>query len=111
MTDSEKIEYLMTAVQELLRRVGGVPPQQPADPAIPDPVPGEGIVAYVQRVARIIGGEKGAQAERAAGSLFLVGQYLVDKHGGNWKAAALEFVNGDPAYKPDPRWATYRPGQ
>ena len=104
------IEYLRTAVDELLRRVGGVPPQAPV-PDIPSPVMGEGFPSYVARVADVIGGEKGAQAKRASGSLFMVGQYLVDKHGGDWKAAALEFINGDPAYVADPRWGDYRPGQ
>lgn len=48
MTDSEKIEYLMAAVNELLRRVGGVAPQAPAQEYWPSSIPG-------QRIPRITG--------------------------------------------------------
>ena len=111
MTDTEKLDYLITAVNELLTRVGGVPIQQPLQFDVPQPLPGEGIASYVMRVADIVGGERGAQAKRAAGALFGgAGQALVDKHRGDWRSAALEFITGDPAYQPDPAWTGYRPG-
>jgi len=66
-------------------------------------------VSYVARCGQFVGGEKGAQAMRASGSLFLTGQTLVNKHGGSWKRAAWEFIHGDPNYRPDPLWATTGP--
>jgi hypothetical protein len=116
------LDYLLSAVNELLRRVGGVVPQEPAPVVaaplqavtpddLPDPVPGEGLVSYAMRCADFVGGEKGAQAKRAAGSLFIAGQTLVNKHGGIWKAAVWEFIHGDPNYRADSRWADYRPGR
>lgn len=103
MTDAEKLDYLVAAVNELLRRVGGVAPQQATGSDYPDPVAGEGFIAYVQRLAQLVGGEKGEQALRSAGGAFGgMAQSLVDKHNGNWKAAALEYIHGLPPVVPVP---------
>lgn len=107
---ADQVATLQLAVNELLSRVRG-PTIDPTGPdSLPDPVPGEGIVSYAARCGQFVGGEKGAQAMRGSGSLFLSGQTLVNKHGGSWKAAVWEFIWGDPNYVPDPRWGTYRPG-
>ena len=109
---SADVAYLRAAVDELLRRIGGVPPQVPSDAdSLPDPVPGEGIASYTARCGQIVGGPKGEQAVRASGSMILYGQYIVEKHGGSWKKAVWEFINGQPGYVADPAWGTYRPGQ
>lgn len=104
----EKLQYLSDAMAELLRRVPGVVAVAPAEPAgpdsLPDPIPGEGIASYTARCGQFVGGPKGEQAVRAAGSMFLVGQYLVDKHGGKWKPAVWEFIHGQPGYVADPGW-------
>ena len=108
-----EVSYLRAAVDELLRRVGGVPPQTDAGPeSLPDPIPGEGIGSYVARCGRFVGGEKGEQAVRMAGSLILpgIGQAYVDKYGGDWKLTAWRMIHGDPSYSADPRWQGYRPG-
>src|SRR5574343_256816 len=104
-TLAAEVAYLKDAVNELLRRVGGVPPQAAAAgwESLPDPVPGEGIASYAARCGQFVGGPKGEQAVRSAGSMFLVGQYLVNKHGGSWKRATWEFIHGDPnAAQPAP---------
>lgn len=110
---ADQVATLQLAVNELLSRVRGpaVNPA-PADPSdvLPDPIPGEGIAAYAARCGQYVGGEKGEQAIRASGSLFLTGGPLVRKHNGSWKKAVWEFIWGDPNYTPDPRWASYRPG-
>ena len=108
----DELGYLRSAVDELLRRVTGtaVPPAPDAADSLPDPIPGEGIASYAMRCGQFVGGPKGEQAIRAAGSLFGgYGQMVVDKHGGSWKKAVWEFINGDPAYKPDPQWGVKYP--
>jgi hypothetical protein len=108
------LEDINAKLHDLLQRVQGTVVAAPAPTdadSLPDPVPGEGIASYTARCGAFVGGPKGEQAVRAAGSMFLTGQYLVDKHGGSWKKAVWEFIHGDPAYKPDPAWGGYRPGQ
>src|SRR5574343_557903 len=97
-----EVAYLRAAVDELLRRVGGVAPEPVAAgwEALPDPVPGEGIASYAARCGQ-----------------FVVGQYLVNKHGGSWKRAVWEFIHGDPnaappaPYQTAPGWGTIPAGQ
>jgi hypothetical protein len=79
----------------------------------PEPLPGSGELfpGYTLRVGRVLGPDVEAQARRTVGSLFGgQGQKIVDKHGGDWVAAAEEHLFGDRAYNPDPAWGRYRPG-
>lgn len=135
---AEEISFIRAALEELLRRVGEPVAAAPAPPpspppsvyappgggdagfrleitkngrSLPAPYPLEGIASYAMRVADFVGGERGAQARRGAGSLFGgMGTALVNKHGGSWLNAIEEFVFGDPSYVPDPAWGSYRPG-
>jgi hypothetical protein len=76
----------------------------------PKPELGEMFIGYTQRVGRELGGAVADQATRTAGGLFISATPLLQKHGGDWVAACEEHLFGNPNYRPDPAWASYRPG-
>jgi len=98
------LESLDAKLDELLTRVRGGASAPSPMPIMPDPVLGEGFASYVARVASGMTGPKAEQAVRGSGSLIFTGGELIRKHGGDWRAAAWEFIDGDPNYTPDPRW-------
>ena len=105
-----QVSNLQSSVDQLLHLAGAAPqPTGDGPDSLPDPIPGEGIASYTARCGQFVGGPKGEHAVRAAGSMFLAGQYLVDKHDGSWKRAVWEFIMGDPAYTPDPAWQAKYP--
>jgi hypothetical protein len=108
MTDAQFSE-IKSMLSELLTRVRGTSPPPTEVGFMPDPVPGEGFSSYVARVAGGMTGPRAEQAVRGSGSLVFTGADLIRKHGGDWKAAAWEFINGDPNYTSDPAWDNYRP--
>jgi len=77
----------------------------------PAPESGEMFMGYTLRVGEHLGDDKARDARNRAGALFIAATPLIQRHNGDWVAACEEWLYGNPDYRPDPAWSSYRPGR